>query len=278
MSVTAWVGTSGFSFPEWKGPFYPEKLAARDMLRYYAERFPTVEINNTFYQLPREPVLRGWAEQVPERFAFVLKASRFITHIRRLKDSADSLRLLFGLAQALGPRLGPVLFQLPPNMQKDVPRLAAFLRDVPKDRRVAIEFRHASWFDDEVFAVLRDAGAALCVADTGEEPVAPLVATAEWGYLRLRREDFSDRELRAWARRIGEQPWREAFVFLKHEEEGRGPQLAAKLMEYCGAQTPPAMTAPPEPAHAKGASARKPRAVKAAGSRPAPRKKGPGRT
>jgi uncharacterized protein YecE (DUF72 family) len=245
VSVTAWIGTSGFAFPEWKGTFYPEKLPAKDMLHYYAERFATVEINNTFYQLPKEPVLRGWTEQVPERFAFVLKASRFITHIRRLKDCADSLRLLFGLAQALGSRLGPVLFQLPPNLQKDLPRLASFLADMPEGLRPAIEFRHASWFDDEVFGLLRERRAALCVADTGEEPVAPLVATTDWGYVRLRREEFSDRDLRDWARRIREQPWREAFVFLKHEEEGIGPKLAARLMEFCADESaPPKKSAP----------------------------------
>jgi uncharacterized protein YecE (DUF72 family) len=233
VSVQTWIGTSGFAFPEWKGTFYPEKLAAKDMLRYYAERFPTVEINNTFYQLPRENVLRGWTEQVPERFAFVLKASRFITHIRRLKDCAEPLQRVFGLSDALGQRLGPLLFQLPPNLRKDLSLLTQFLDDRPDQRRVAIEFRHASWFDDEVFALLRDRGAALCVADTGEEPVAPLVATTDWGYLRLRRESFSDRDLREWARRIREQPWSDAFVFLKHEEEGIGPKLAAKLIEFC---------------------------------------------
>jgi uncharacterized protein YecE (DUF72 family) len=243
VSVNAWIGTSGFAFPEWKGNFYPGKLAARDMLHYYAERFPTVEINNTFYQLPKENVLRGWTGQVPERFAFVLKGSRFITHIRRLKDCAEPLKLLFGLSNALGSHLGPYLFQLPPNMPKDLPRLATFLADMPEKRRVAIEFRHASWFEDDVFAVLRDHGAALCVADTGEEPAAPLVATADWGYLRLRREAFSDRELKDWARRIREQPWTDAFVFLKHEEEGIGPKLATKLIGYCADEPKPAKSA-----------------------------------
>ncbi|MFI5371488.1 MAG: DUF72 domain-containing protein [Candidatus Eisenbacteria bacterium] len=231
MSVKTWIGTSGYSYPEWKGNFYPEKLAAKDMLRFYAERFPTVEINNTFYRMPKESVLRGWAEQVPEGFAFVIKASKRITHDQRLRDCGELLTYLYRTTETLGPRLGPMLFQLPPNFKKDLPRLEAFFADMPERRRVAVEFRHASWFDDEVFEALRKQGAALCVADTGEEPVAPLVATADWGYLRLRREDFSDADLRDWAKRIREQPWSDAYVFLKHEEEGRGPKLARKLIE-----------------------------------------------
>jgi uncharacterized protein YecE (DUF72 family) len=214
------------------------------MLRYYAERFPTVEINNTFYRMPRKDVVRGWAEQVPERFAFVLKASQRITHFQRLKDCGDLLGYLFGSADVLGPRLGPVLFQLPPNFRKDLPRLVSFLGLLPEARRVAFEFRHDSWFDDETFAALRERGIALVVSDTGEEPVAPLVPTADFGYLRLRREQFSDQELREWATRIGEQPWKEAFVFLKHEEEGIGPRLAARLIEYC-AEAPAAKPGKP---------------------------------
>jgi uncharacterized protein YecE (DUF72 family) len=233
MSVQVRIGTSGYSYAEWKGNFYPEKIAAKDMLRYYAERFPTVEINNTFYRMPTESLLKGWAEQVPESFTFVLKASKRITHDRRLQDCAELLGYLFPVASTLGPRLGPLLFQLPPNFKKDVSRLKSLFAEMPEKKRVAVEFRHASWFDDEVFETLRSQGAALCVADTGEEPVTPLVATADWGYLRLRREEFSDAELREWARRIREQPWTEAFVFLKHEEEGKGPKLAARLTEFC---------------------------------------------
>ena len=233
MSVKTWIGTSGYSYPEWKGNFYPEKLAAKDMLRFYAGRFPTVEINNTFYRMPKEDVLRGWADQVPEHFAFVIKASQRITHFQRLKECGELLAYLYRVTAALGPRLGPLLFQLPPNFKKDLPRLEAFFDALPERRRVAFEFRHASWFDDEVYASLRRRGVALCVADTGEEPAVPLVATTDWGYLRLRREEFGDAELRDWARRIREQPWSDAFVFLKHEEEGRGPRLAARLTEFC---------------------------------------------
>ena len=232
MNVLA--GTSGFSFPEWKGSFYPEDIAAKDMLRYYAERFPTVEINNTFYRLPKAPVLEGWTKEVPKDFRFVLKCSQFITHVKRLKEPAAPLKVLFDVIDVLGPQLGAALFQLPPNMQKDVARFSEFLAALPKGKRIAIEFRHATWFDDEVFALLRQAGVALCVADTGEEPVAPLVATTDWGYVRLRREKFTDRELKAWVQRIGEQPWTDAYVFLKHEEEGIGPKLATKIMKLAG--------------------------------------------
>ncbi len=232
------VGTSGYSYPEWKGNFYPEKMAAREMLRYYSERFPTVEINNTFYRMPTESVLNGWAAQVPESFRFVIKASQRITHFQRLRDCGELLAYLFRVTATLGARLGPLLFQLPPNFKQDVPRLQDFLAAMPERRRVAVEFRHASWFDDATFAALRAQGAALCVADTGEEPIAPLVATADWGYLRLRREDFSDADLGEWARRIHAQPWGEAFVFMKHEEEGRGPKLAARLTEILRAPAP----------------------------------------
>jgi len=233
VSVKAWIGTSGYSYDEWKGNFYPEKMPAKDMLRFYGERFPTVEINNTFYRMPKDAMLAGWAEQVPEGFRFAIKASQRITHIQRLKDCGELLAYLYRVTSTLGPRLGPLLFQLPPNFKKDVPRLQSFFAAMPERRRVAVEFRHASWFDDETYQALRDAGAALCVADTGEEPAAPLVATTDWGYLRLRREEFSDAELREWARRIGAQPWSDAYVFLKHEEEGKGPKLAARLAEFC---------------------------------------------
>ncbi len=231
MSVRVWAGTSGYSFPEWKGNFYPEKLAAKDMLGFYAERFPTVEINNTFHRMPKEAMLQGWAAQVPEGFTFAIKASQRITHIKRLKEVGEPLGYLLRAVAALGPRLGPLLFQLPPTLRKDVPRLRSFFDEMPERRRVAVEFRHASWFDDEVFDVLHGQGAALCVADMGEEPVVPLVATTDWGYLRLRREDCTDEDLREWARRIRAQPWTDAWVFMKHEEGGRGPKLAARLME-----------------------------------------------
>jgi uncharacterized protein YecE (DUF72 family) len=234
VSVRVLTGTSGYSYDEWKGNFYPEKIASKDMLRFYAQRFPTVEINNTFYRMPSEKLLSGWAEQVPEAFTFVIKAPKRITHDRRLQGCGELLVYLVNVTSTLGSRLGPLLFQLPPNFRKDVPRLESFFNDMPERRRLAFEFRHSSWFDDEVYEVLRSQKAALCVADTGEEPAVPLVATTDWGYLRLRREEFSDKDLRDWARRILEQPWNDAYVFLKHEEEGKGPRLAARLAEFCG--------------------------------------------
>ena len=230
-----WVGTSGYSFDEWKGNFYPEKLAAKDRLKFYAGHLDTVEINNTFYRMPNESLIGGWLDEVPDAFRFAIKSPQRITHMRRLNDCADSVTRLVDVITGLGPRLGPLLYQLPPNFKQDLPRLKAFLDGVPSPGRVAFEFRNKSWFDDEVFATLRAYKVALCVSDTGEEPVAPLVPTADWGYLRLRREDFDDDVLREWAQRIREQPWSEAFVFVKHEEEGRGPKFAARLRELYAA-------------------------------------------
>ncbi len=227
------VGTSGYSYKEWKGSFYPEDLPASGMLRFYAERFPTVEINNTFYRMPKEEVLAQWAEQVPDGFTFVLKASQRITHQKRLKDVADSVAFFFRVAATLGGRLGPVLFQLPPNLKKDLPRLADFLSLLPPASRCAFEFRHASWFEEDVFQALHSRGAALCVAEA-EDLATPLKATTAWGYLRLRRQDYVEQDLQAWAERIRQQRWSEAYVFFKHEEEGRGPALARQLARLLG--------------------------------------------
>jgi len=215
------VGTSGYAYKEWRGSFYPEKLKPAEMLRYYAERFSTVEINNTFYKLPERGMLERWAEQVPGSFVFVLKASQRITHRQRLSaESKETVDYLFDVASALGPRLGPVLFQTPPFFKKDTARLRAFLDFLPGERPVAFEFRHETWRDDEVCDALRARNAALVCADTEEsgEAGAPIVATADWGYLRLRRCDYDDQALLSWAARIRAQPWQRAFVFFKHEE------------------------------------------------------------
>lgn len=225
------VGTSGYSYKEWKGNFYPTDLPAKQMLRYYGERFRTVEINNTFYRMPSESVLTNWAKEVPAGFAFVLKASQRITHQQKLKDAGDSVAYLLRVSAALGERLGPLLFQLPPFLRKDLPRLQEFLALLPKERRAAFEFRHQSWFDDEVFDVLRGHGAALCIAEAEGDLQVPFVATAPWGYLRLRRPDYGDQELRDWAKRAKDQDWSDAFVFFKHEDEGKGPQMAARFLE-----------------------------------------------
>jgi len=224
------VGTSGYSYKEWKGPFYPEDLPAKEMLRHYAGRLTAVEINNTFYRLPKASVLETWASQVPPGFRFVLKASRRITHGRRLKDASEETGYLIDTARTLGERLGPILFQLPPNLRKDADRLAAFLDLLPDDVRAAFEFRHDSWHDDEVLGLLRDRDRALCLADTDEKP-ASMVATASWGYLRLRRPSYGDDDLGRWLADVRAQDWRDAYVFFKHEDAGAGPRMAARLMD-----------------------------------------------
>ena len=228
------VGTSGYSYKEWKGVFYPEDMKPAGMLRFYAERFGTVEINNTFYRMPDEELLRRWAGEVPAGFTFVLKASQRITHMQRLSPgSFDTASSFFDRARELGERLGPVLFQLPPNFKKDVPRLQAFLERLPPGRAAAFEFRHESWFGDDVYDALRARGAALCAADTDEsgDEGAPVVVTSSWGYLRLRRADYGDDSLAAWADRILAQPWERAFVFFKHEDAGKGPAFARRLLD-----------------------------------------------
>ena len=225
------AGTSGFSYKEWKGPFYPTDLSDKDMLRYYAQHLSTVEINNTFYRMPKRAVLEGWARTVPDDFVFVLKASRKITHHARLKEAAyDSVDYLWQVAATLGKHLGPILFQLPPNMKKDVDRLLAFMSALPSGMRAAFEFRHESWFDEEVYDALRDGGHVLCLADTEDRDAPELVSTSDWGYLRLRREDYSDDSLRGWRAAIEAEGWDEAFVFFKHEDEGAAPRLAGRFL------------------------------------------------
>jgi len=199
------------------------------MLSFYASRLGSVEINNTFYRMPKTELLERWRDAVPDTFRFALKASRRITHQQRLRDAGDSVDYLFRTAAVLGERLGPFLFQLPPYLRRDVDRLAGFLDLLPDGMRGAFEFRHASWFDDEVFTLLAGAGASLCIADAGGDHDAPLVATADFGYLRLRREDYDEAALGAWADRIRRQPWGETYVFFKHEDEGAGPRMAAQF-------------------------------------------------
>jgi uncharacterized protein YecE (DUF72 family) len=230
------VGTSGYAYKEWKGSFYPADLPADAMLRFYGERFHTVEINNTFYRMPSEKVLLAWAAAVPDGFRFVLKASQRITHRKRIKDAGQEVEYFLRVANVLGAKLGPTLFQLPPNLKKDLPRLQDFLALIPRTWRAAFEFRHASWLEDDVFAALKSHNAALCVADTdpaeeGEKDtlVVPFVATADWGYLRLRRAAYAKPDLQRWATQVTTQTWSEAFVFFKHEEAGAGPRLAAEF-------------------------------------------------
>jgi uncharacterized protein YecE (DUF72 family) len=223
------TGTSGFAYREWKGSFYPEKLPAADMLGYYAARFPSCEINNTFYRMPSPATLEQWAAQVPGDFSFVLKASQRITHQKRLKEVGEEWAYFAGTAAVLGARLGPILVQLPPNMKKDAERLHAFLTLVSPEQRVAFEFRHPSWLADEVYQVLREHGAALCIAHGELDETAPVLPTASWGYARLRNEEYSEADLREWAVKLAAQPWREVYVFFKHEDAGTGPRLAAQF-------------------------------------------------
>jgi uncharacterized protein YecE (DUF72 family) len=226
-----WIGTSGYSYKEWKGTFYPDGLAEKAMLQFYGRHFATVEINNSFYRMPSSSVLARWSEEVPKEFAFVLKAPRRITHEKRLKDTKDDISFFLKAASVLADKLGPLLFQLPPYSKKDLPRLRDFLSLLPKGCRVALEFRHASWFTDDVYEALRSHGAALCLADTDDEEQTPLIPTTSWGYLRLRRQDYLDLDLSAWAKKVQQQPWNEAFVFFKHEDEGKGPKLAKRFIE-----------------------------------------------
>jgi uncharacterized protein YecE (DUF72 family) len=224
------VGTSGYSYKEWKGSFYPEKLAAKDMLPYYAGRLKAVELNNTFYRMPQRSMVESWKAQVPADFRFSVKASQRITHFKRLKEVGDETKYMLDTVSALEDSLGVVLFQLPPNMKKDIERLEAFLKILPTDIKATFEFRHPTWFDDDVLELLRQQNRALCISDTDELPASHIDRTADWGYLRLRRVAYSKEDLDAWIQRIKDQKWETVFVFFKHEDEGTGPKLAAQFI------------------------------------------------
>jgi uncharacterized protein YecE (DUF72 family) len=230
-NLTLHVGTSGYSYKEWKGSFYPEDLPAAQMLGYYAQRFGAVEINNTFYRMPKASVLEEWAAQVTENFRFTLKAPQSITHFKRLKDAGESVAFFLDVAGSLGERLGPLLFGLPPNFKKDLPRLRDFLELIPERVRIAFEFRHDSWFDDEVFAALRERQVALCITESEDGPKVPQVATADWAYLRLRLPQYADADLKRWLKWLRQQAWGDAFIFFRHEDEARGPAFAGRLLE-----------------------------------------------
>jgi|ERR1044072_186146 uncharacterized protein YecE (DUF72 family) len=224
------VGTSGYSYKEWKGIFYPEDLPAKEMLAYYSRQLPAVEINNTFYRLPQASMIENWKNQVPEHFRFSIKATQRITHIKRLKNAVEETKYLLETAGLLEERLGVVLFQLPPNSKKDAERLRDFLALLPSNTRASFEFRHESWFDEEIFDLLREKNCALVASDTDEMPLTEIESTATWGYLRLRRVNYEEADLAGWMKRVQDQKWKDAFVFFKHEDEGTGPKLAARFL------------------------------------------------
>jgi len=228
------AGASGYSFKEWKGTFYPVDIKPDAMLAYYSERLPTVEINNTFYQMPKVTVLENWAKSTPAQFRFAIKASRRITHQARIKadEAADSVAFLYKNLGALGDKRGPVLFQLPPFQKKDLARLEEFLKLLPEEHRAAFEFRNDSWFADDVYDALKRAGAALCLSEREDNAPPPLVETAPWGYVRLRLENYSDADLKQWAERLGSTGWRDIHVYFMHEPTA--PGYARTLMGFAG--------------------------------------------
>jgi len=229
------VGTSGYSYKEWRGSFYPDRLPPEEMLSYYARHFSTVEINSTFYRMPKAGVFRSWAKQVPDDFRFAFKAPQTITHRRRLKEVGRETKSFLRAIATLKGRRSPLLFQLPPNFKKDLPRLEAFLDLIGPETRAAFEFRHASWFDDEVFRALRKKSVALCIAEMDDSPPPPIVGTARWGYVRLRRKGYTRKQLDNWIRKLKALKWSEAYVFFKHEETGTGPRFATRFLELAGA-------------------------------------------
>jgi uncharacterized protein YecE (DUF72 family) len=232
------VGTSGYAYKEWKGKFYPEKISSKEMLGFYSGRLNTVEINNTFYRMPKESVLTSWAEQVPDDFVFALKAPQVITHLKRLWNVLDETEYLFRTLSVLDRKLGPVLFQFPKSFRANRPALQDFLGLIPGDRACAFEFRSPSWLDDGILDLLREKGSSLCIADADENPINEIIPTAPWGYLRLRRSDYTDADLSQWLERILSQKWEKAFVFFKHEEDdATGPEMAVRFRELAGKAT-----------------------------------------
>jgi uncharacterized protein YecE (DUF72 family) len=233
--MAIWVGTSGYNYPEWRGSFYPEKFPTTKMLPFYAERLATVEINYTFYRSPKPSILAGWSGQTPPHFKFTLKAPKRITHDARLRDCSESLRYFLETAATLGPKLGVLLFQLPPFLKKDLALLDEFLTGFPPGTRAAFEFRHGSWLSAEVFERLRARNLALCVADS-EKSTTPVEITADYAYFRLRDEGYTPDDIAQWARTIQDKAARchESFAYFKHEEAGTGPQFARLLLDALG--------------------------------------------
>ncbi len=229
-----YIGTSGYAYKEWKGKFYPEKLSDKEMLRFYSGRLNTVEINNTFYRMPKESILESWAGQVPEGFVFAIKAPQVITHLKQLRNVAEETEYLFRTLSVLDRKLGPILFQFPKSFRKNRPVLEEFLSLIPGDTASAFEFRSPSWLDDEILDLLREKGSSLCIADSDENPSHEIIRTAPWGYLRLRRPDYTDADLSQWTERILSQNWEKTFIFFKHEDEAGGAEMAMRFQELFG--------------------------------------------
>jgi uncharacterized protein YecE (DUF72 family) len=225
------VGTSGFAHKEWKGKFYPEKISPKELLRFYAERLGTVEINNTFYHMPKESVLASWAAQVPDDFVFALKAPQVITHMKQLRNVFEETEYLFKSVSALDKKLGPVLFQFPKSFRADRQALEDFLPLIPGETACAFDFRSPSWLDGEILDLLRKKGCSWCIEDTDENPIREVISAAAWGYFRLRRSNYTDADLSEWAKRILSQKWERAFIFFKHEDEANGAELAMRFQE-----------------------------------------------
>jgi uncharacterized protein YecE (DUF72 family) len=229
MTPELYAGASGYSYKEWKGSFYPSAMKPDEMLPWYAERLPTVEINNTFYRMPKRSVLESWASATPAHFRFAIKASQRITHMKRLNaESAEPLGYLYTNLAALGDKRGPVLFQTPPNMKLDLPRLQAFLDLLPDDHRATFEFRNDGWLTDAVYAALKAKDAALCLSEREDATPPALVQTASWGYVRLRLEEYTEAALESWVRKFKDTAWREIYAYFMHEPTA--PPYAQTLM------------------------------------------------
>ncbi len=230
-SIKLHIGTSGFGYKEWKGKFYPEKINPKAMLRFYSERMDTVEINNTFYHMPTRAMLESWMGQVPDDFIFAIKAPQKITHLKQLRNVEEDMEYLFQTISLLGKRLGPVLFQFPKSFRPDGALLASFLELIPRNLSCAFEFRNAGWTGREYLDLLANKKFSLCMTDTDEKPVNEIIRTAHWGYLRLRRSDYTDKDLSAWIKKIRSQKWDEAFIYFEHEDKARGPEYAMRFRE-----------------------------------------------
>lgn len=226
-----YIGTSGYSYKEWKGNFYPEKIKNEEMLKFYSAQFNSVEINNTFYRVPKKEVIQNWAKQVPKDFKFSVKASRNITHIKKLKDAESDLKYFIENVKELKSKLGILLIQLPPSFSKNLERLRLFTESLPEKINAAFEFRHPTWFDEEVYELLKEKKFSMCLSQTDEEPDVKLINTASYAYLRLRKTDYSKKEINEWWKKIQEGGWDEVFVFFKHEDGGLGPKFARQLIE-----------------------------------------------